>query len=114
MRLLKQIIDQTNAKIVLSTSWKEIWETVLEISIQLKDYFTSFNIDVYGVTKNINYNRPLEISTWIKEHLVTSYVILDDIKGPWFEHENNIVITNAEFTGLTEQDVNKAIEILKK
>ena len=114
MILLKQIVDSTNAKIVLSTSWREIWNSDLDISLKLKDYFYSFDLSVYDVTKNINYNRPLEISTWLKENNVNSYVILDDIADPWYEHVNNVVVTNKEFNGLSQDDVNKAIDILKK
>ena len=114
MILLKQIVDSTNAKIVLSTSWREIWNSDLDISLKLKDYFYSFDLSVYDVTKNINYNRPLEISTWLKENNVSSYVILDDIANPWYEHVNNVVVTNKEFNGLSQDDVNKAIDILKK
>lgn len=114
MILLKQIVDTTNAKIVLSTSWREIWNSDLDISLKLKDYFNSFDLSVYDVTKNINYNRPLEISTWLKENNVNSYVILDDIANPWYEHVNNVVVTNKEFNGLSQDDVNKAIDILKK
>ena len=114
MILLKQIVDTTNAKIVLSTSWREIWNSDLDISLKLKDYFNSFDLSVYDVTKNINYNRPLEISTWLKENNVNSYVILDDIADPWYEHVNNVVVTNKEFNGLSQDDVNKAIDILKK
>ena len=114
MILLKQIVDSTNAKIVLSISWREIWNSDLDISLKLKDYFYSFDLSVYDVTKNINYNRPLEISTWLKENNVSSYVILDDIANPWYEHVNNVVVTNKEFNGLSQDDVNKAIDILKK
>ena len=114
MILLKQIVDTTNAKIVLSTSWREIWNSDLDISLKLKDYFNSFDLSVYDVTKNTNYNRPLEISTWLKENNVNSYVILDDIANPWYEHVNNVVVTNKEFNGLSQDDVNKAIDILKK
>ena len=114
MILLKQIVDSTNAKIVLSTSWREIWNSDLDISLKLKDYFNSFDLSVYDVTKNTNYNRPLEISTWLKENNVSSYVILDDIANPWYEHVNNVVVTNKEFNGLSQDDVNKAIDILKK
>ena len=50
MLLLKNIIEKTNAKIVLSTSWREVWGSDLKTAIQLKEYFDSFDIDVYDVT----------------------------------------------------------------
>lgn len=114
MHLLKQIIDQTNAKVVLSTSWREIWDTDLEIAKKLKDYFIQFDIDVYSITPCIEYNRVLEIKDWLNNHQVSSYVILDDILGPWFDLEEHVVVTNIDGHGLTEDDVKKAIEILKK
>lgn len=114
MLLLKQIIDATNSKIVLSTSWREVWDLDLPITHQLIDYFESFGIEIYGKTENIEYNRVLEIKNWITHHNVTNYCILDDIPGPWFELEEHVVITNTTHDGLTEDNVKRAIEILKK
>ena len=114
MFLLNRIINETNAKIVLSTSWREIWGTDLEIAKKLKEYFDSFNIEIFDVTQCINYDRPTEINTWLDNHYVDSFVILDDITGPWFNLEKNVVITNSDYQGLTENDVKKAVKILKE
>ena len=114
MELLKNIIDETNAKIVLSTSWREIWGIDLEISKKLKEYFDSYNIDIFDVTPCINYNRVDEINFWIKQHKIRSFVILDDITGPWFNLESNVIVTNIDFQGLTEEHVKRAINILNK
>ena len=114
MELLKNIIKETNAKIVLSTSWREIWGIDLEISKKLKEYFDSYNIDIFDVTPCINYNRVHEINFWIKQHKIRSFVILDDITGPWYNLESNVIVTNIDFQGLTEEHVKKAINILNK
>ena len=114
MELLKNIINETNAKIVLSTSWREIWGIDLEISKKLKEYFDSYNIDIFDVTPCINYNRVDEINFWIKQHKIRSFVILDDITGPWYNLESNVIVTNIDFQGLTEEHVKKAINILNK
>ena len=114
MLLLKEIIDATDAKVVLSTSWREVWGLDLEISNKLKEYFDSFEINIFDVTECINYDRFTEISAWIKHHDIESFVILDDITGPWYELEDYAVITNSDFNGLTKKDVEQAIKILKK
>lgn len=112
--LLKKIIDATDAKIVLSTSWREVWDLDLPITVKMKEYFNSYNIKIYDKTNSIEYNRVLEIKDWLTRHEVSSYCILDDITGPWFDLENNVVITNINHNGLTEDNVKEAIEILKK
>ena len=112
MLLLKNIIDETNAKVVLSTSWREIWNRDLTVSKQLKDYFDSFDIAVYDVTKCVNYHRPSEIKEWLSRHDVSYYVILDDITDPWDGLDDHVVTTNLDGLGLTEELSLKEIHIL--
>jgi len=112
--LLKQIIDETDAKIVLSTSWREIWDTDLEIAKKLKEYFTSFNIEIFDSIPFIDYIRAHEIQNWLDNHPCDQYVILDDITGPWYNLEDHVVITNIDGNGITKENVQQAISILKK
>ena len=112
MLLLKNIINETDAKVVLSTSWREVWNTELSVSKQLKEYFDSFEIDVYDVTSCVNYHRPSEIKEWLSRHDVISYVILDDITDPWDGLEDHVVTTNLDGLGLTEALALQAIQIL--
>ena len=113
MELLKQIVDATDAKIVLSTSWREVWDTDLVIAKKLREYFSSYHLDVYGCTGSIDFDRYLEIKDWIIKHNIESYCVLDDITGPWYELEDHVIITNTTGDGLTKDHVKKAIEILK-
>lgn len=112
MLLLKNIIEKTNAKIVLSTSWREVWNTELSVSKQLKDYFDSFDIEVYDVTKCVNYHRPSEIKEWLSRHDVSHYVILDDIINPWDGLDAHVITTNLDGQGLTEELSLQAIQLL--
>ena len=137
-KLLKQLVDETGAKVVLSSSWR----LSLNAIQKLIDLFEPYNLILSGFTcheveskkfKNSPYedikpryqhtigdfgtyieDRGAEIANWLLDHpTVENFVILDDedsdIKA-WFP--NNIVKTDLQ-VGLTLEDCLKAAEILK-
>lgn len=124
--LLKEIVDSTDAKIVLSSTWRrgwflkdrypsysgeEVWlfealqEKLGEHGIELMDYTEEFG------------SRGDEIGKWLKNHTgepIESYVILDDMDEDELRpHTNRLIQTNAA-EGLTEGDVEDAIELLNR
>lgn len=115
IKLLKQIVDATGAKVVLCSSWKN--------DIDGKDYnylsnklYHKGGIKIYSQTPNISSSRRgLEISAWLAQHPeVTNWVVIDDIRFSDYdrrEFAQHLVITNTKY-GLIENDVEKAIEIL--
>lgn len=124
--LLKQIVDSTNAKIVLSSSWRRGWylqqhdPTNRNIAVQdfqmLKYQLSMFGIALLDYTAEFNH-RGKEISHWLNQHSdngIDSYVILDDMNEEALRpHTKHLVQTNPA-TGLTPDNVQKAIQILNK
>lgn len=107
---LKEIVQKTGAQIVISSTWRKFF------SIQkFKDMFAVYNFNdapVIDKTPGGYANRGLEINRWLADNpSVTGYVILDDY--PDFLPEQNVfyVETDPEI-GLTEQDRDRAIQIL--
>lgn len=133
---LAKIVKATNAKIILSSSWRlsaaalrELMDTLmwynLSISgctqdgVDVRDFeHTQFENAVptkkYGSSNNITYDRGAEIAMWLLQHdfAVEKFVIIDDedvdIKN-WFSKE--VVKTNFN-KGLTMEDAAKAIKLL--
>lgn len=91
--LLRQIVDATDAQIVLSSSWREHWEPEDEKCDQ--------------IGKELNR---------LDEHPnIANYVILDDAFGGWGQLESHLVRTNSRIgKGLEDKHVDVAIHILKR
>lgn len=107
---LKRIVDVTGAKIVLSTSWKEInaWKDLLT------DFLSCWDMDVVGTT-DTTVNREDEIHGWLNAHPeIESFVILDDFDMSKDFPNNMVQTVRFGQYGLDEEFANKAIEILNK
>lgn len=125
VRLLKEIVDETGASIILSSSWRELHTSNgnqgHEMYTYLIDSLKQFGLYIKDHTPYINDNRPLEIKTWIEENEKddpVSFVSLDDdYPYEWYEKygiEKCLIQTSfyAPNGGLNEKHVEKAIEIL--
>lgn len=109
---LNYIIGQTQAKIVLSSSWRANFNETNERLIKAGCKYELFDKTPYLKSRH----RGSEIQAWIdkyeKEHEpLESYVILDDDNDMLDEQRNNFVRCNF-IHGLTSHDCYKAIEIL--
>ncbi len=118
---LRRIYCRTHARIVLSSSWRMGWyelasgrmDTPNAMDYQaLSEKLLSSGIPINGHTEILpDRSRAGEIARYVaREPDVEAFVILDDmaIRGL----ETHQVRTNPEL-GLTEDDVEKAIEILR-
>ena len=140
---LKELVDKTGAKIILSSSWRLSTEAVATLIDKLDkfglaisgmtydgvdlDWLEKYEFDVtkkYLDTKfdydenrqiKITHDRGAEIFKWLHDHDDCAYVILDDeiedIK-PYFSE--SVIVKTSYKTGLTKEDVKKAIKILNK
>ncbi len=121
VKKLHRIYCETHAKIVLSSSWRMGWYDIefgktdthnAEDYTALAGKLLSFGIPINGYTEMLyDQSRADEITKYLKNAKdVEAFVILDDmrIKG-YKEHQ---IMTDPE-TGLTENDVKKAIALLK-
>ena len=140
---LKEIVNKTKAKIILSSSWRLSTEAVATLMDKLDKFglvisgMTCDGVDLdwlekyeFDATKKyldtrfdydanrqikITHDRGAEIFKWLHDHDDCAYVILDDeiedIK-PYFSE--SVIVKTSYKTGLTKEDVKKAIQILNK
>lgn len=121
LKLLKELVDKSGAKIVLSSTWrygharmkdKDIFGGRLykKIVDRLKDY----DMEIYDVTPILSgKKRGDEIRDWLQNSKdeIEYFVILDDDVDMCEFAETNLVQTTYK-TGLTQEHVDKALEIL--
>ena len=110
---LKQIIDKTGAKIVVSSSWKSIMTFEELLDMWERRGLPGEVIDTTPYTLECR-NRGDEIDLWLKDcDEECQYVILDDIDGSNFnEHQLSRLVVVDSVQGLNERAAEKAIEIL--
>jgi hypothetical protein len=141
VKLLKEICDKTNAKVVISSSWKGSEDYTPKIYYVLREILSKNHIEVLGDTPHLKTEiigdipetinlgedlnikckygtgRAAEIQKWINEHGVENFVILDDEDWQWsdYGYENNwIQPTWFGDGGLKREHVDMAINILNK
>ena len=116
MVLLKKIVDNTNAEIVLSTSWREHWDkntaNCNQTGIEINEIFGEYGLEIFDKTPKLNLKREDEIKAWLFENKVENFVVLDDAFLSSDFLEGHFIKTSNYFEGLDETDVEKAIEIL--
>jgi len=137
-KLLGEILTQTDAKIVLSSSWR--CATLEKTKEHMEKEGFLFNDKLIGVTIrayqwlergtgiHLSIPRGVEIKQWVDTHIHSdngknwerkklgkdfTYVILDDDCDMLLEHKDNFIRTNSEI-GLTNDDVMGAVGILNK
>lgn len=109
---LKKILDETDAEIVISSSWKSMGLTNLRKMWEDRK-LPGFVTDVTPEPPNRR-NRGDEIDAWIKEcHIECQYVIIDDLEANNFnEHQIPRLLIVNPFFGLDENAAERAIQIL--
>lgn len=117
MQLLKQIVDATDAKIVLSTSWREHWfqDPVLctDTGRQINERFDAFGLKIYDKTPRIRLSREAEIRSWLLQHPeVRDFLVLDDMFLSADFLQGRFIRTSNYIDGLEQTDVQRAIAIL--
>lgn len=117
MILLRQIVDATGAKIVLSTSWREHWDKASEgcdqIGLQINATFGEYELNIFDKTPEINLRREQQIECWLAEQPdVDNFVVLDDefLSSPFLTGH---FIKTANFRdGIDEENVADTIKVL--
>lgn len=110
---LKQIIDATDADIVVTSDWKYIdsYEDLLDMWRQRG--MPGFMTDT---TPNVSKHRGDEITRWLEDYNVEcNYVIIDDLGIENFNTDqlDKLVVVDP-FYGLNENAAQQAIAIIKK
>lgn len=117
LKLIKQIVDATDAKLVLSSSWKEHWEIDTdkcdETGKEMNSSFADEGLSIYDKTTTHQGNRKKEIIEWMKTHSdVKNFVVIDDSPFEEDDLKDHFVLTSQIRYGIDEDDVKKAIMIL--
>lgn len=107
---LKYIVDETDAYLVISSSWRKYEDHMEKLYIELNKYDL---VDrVIGKTKVLG-NRVLEIKDYIENfegHI--NFIILDDYA--YMEDLVDYLVSTNAYYGLTREDANTAIMKLKR
>lgn len=120
LQRLKNIVDQTGAKIVISSSVKTSYfftGTFNVVFLHLVDSLKKANIEVVGMTP-LARGRETEITMYLESHPeIENFCILDD-EGEMEPYKDNFVklpIQSAEYpNGLNDEQMNLAIAILNR
>ena len=111
--LLKELIDITGAKIVLSSSWRFGIDDVNCSAHNLITRLSEYDLTIFDKTPVLRgKKRGDEIRAWLDKHEgITDFVILDDESDMCEFTKTNLVKTDTNF-GLNKRHVEKAVEIL--
>lgn len=116
--LLKKIVEETKAKIVLSTTWKIHWEKSYEslspIGRIIVELFNKYEIEIIDKTPIMKDGRVEEVRAYLKDNSnIEKFVIIDDYIFGWEELSEYWIKTSYyEGLGLNENHVKIAIEFL--
>lgn len=111
MKNLKQIVDETNAKIVITSSWK-----IGDMELLYK-VFGKYGINIFDKTNHYGDRRGKEIRDWMAVHKeAEKFIIIDD---DYFKDypglDEHIVQTSIHYgRGLNEKHVEQAIKLFKE
>lgn len=107
VKLLNKLVDETKAKIVISSPWRG------DYALQTIFSLAGIIEPIYGETPRSEHRRRgAEIEAWLEERKEPyKYVILDDDSDMLDTQHSNFIHTDWR-VGLTEENVNEAIKIL--
>lgn len=122
VRVLRQIVKQTGAKIVLTSTWKREWDAIPELrepeGVYLSNKLWRRGLCILDKTDDAGDPslRGAGIQRWLQSHgNVSSWLVLDDEIFPDYEKEgimSHLVQTHFRNGGLSEDHILKCIEIL--
>ena len=117
---IKEIVDATGAKLVLSSTWRKDWAFDLLDGIDwryLRDEFAKQDLYFMDYTPSRrDSHRGEEIKEWLEstEYEVESYVVIDDEMFDIWELHNGHMVQTSAVTGIKPGAVKMAIDILAK
>lgn len=126
VKIINNICDRTDAKIVVTSSWRIGYAGVVTAFHEsLKQYFIKheyegifkyifdkFINNIVGMTDSVGTCRGNEIKFYINEHPeVKNYVIIDD-DSDMFDYQLFNFVQTDTYEGITERDAKLCIDIL--
>ena len=121
VKLLADIINATDAKIVLISSLRLDWDKNPDLCGKDGKYINQclakYGLSIMDKTPffSLFTERRKEILSWISNHRseVEGFVIIDDMNYGWGELSDRVINTDPQGYGLEEEHVEKALELLK-
>ena len=124
LKILKKIVEDNGAEIILTSSWKDDWEYPCNrpsdkhtiYGQYLDDRFAEFNLAIAGKTEDDWVHRGNGILQWLANYDWEHFVVLDDQiyidfrKCGIFRH----LVQTSWKTGLREKHIRKVAEVLQK
>lgn len=115
IRVLNKLVEDINAKVVLSSAWRIIYTKELMNEILQRNGAT-FEITDY--TESLPYERGTEISKWLRDNIenrigFNKYIILDDESDMLLNQKDNFFQIDPEF-GLTSEICCQIVEFVAK
>lgn len=106
---LVKLVRSTNAKVVVTSSWK-----ILEVFPRIITRLGKLGVPIIGVTEDNGINRGLGIRDYLEKHNIKNYIILDDDIFPDYDDEllDHLIKTSFYEDGLNDDLTNLAIEKL--
>ena len=104
---LKYIVDETDAKIIITSIWRLFPDYLYIVMNKLEEYGLDKNV-ISLTTSNKYKDKLQEIAVKLKKLGITDYVVLDNDNT--LNLDRHIITNNA--TGLTEIDAKQAVKIL--
>lgn len=104
---LRRLLDSCNAKVVLSSTWRLSTPLRQEAYSQLEER----GVQIVGETPKLR-SRAAEIEAWLEENCPSQWLVLDDL--PLDELPAEHVVRTDPFAGLTESDVEEALQKIHK
>lgn len=123
MRNLAKIVQETDAKIVLTTTWRDhytigAYKQEDPVGKYVNNKFRKVELKIYDkIQRGKRFDRGRGVNVWLDEHPeVTNFVILDDEEMGYYNDydlfDPHFVKTLWDGHGLTENCANAAIRIL--
>lgn len=119
---LRKIIDSTDARIVLSSSWRlgGFIDGPSYAQRNLESQLNSYGMSIYDITpSSYNRDRGIEISRWLddfrmKMGYVPNYIILDNIICNLLPYHKGHIVNIPESVGLQDKHVLISINLFRK
>lgn len=119
VKLLANIVEKTNAKIVLVSSWKTGWSSDFDDCSKSAQYLVKklncAGLHIFAATKDASFNRGEGIQNYLAQFQAESWIVLDDEIFDDYEQcdiLSHLVKTSFYGDGLTEELAEKAINLL--
>lgn len=106
---LSWIVEATDSKIVVSSSWRSMGLQKLKLMWEMRD----LPGEIIDITPTFGTVRGEEVMDWLKMNDYDDYIIIDDNTDFLDEQKNKLILTNPTY-GLSYVDALKSVELLNK